>query len=82
MTVQRKKAQDKPAPKKNTNTYYNEIENICLALFGAFLLLFIGGYYIHNQPMSFLGLGLGFAGMIIQVHLNLSKEKWNGGDTE
>ena len=75
MTEKRKKAQrQSSAPKKNTKSYYNEIENICLALFGAFLLLFIGGYYIHNQPMSFLGLGLGFAGMIIQVHLNLSED--------
>ena len=75
MTEKRKKAQrQSSAPKKNTNTNNNEIENICLALFGAFLVLFIGGYYIHNQPMSFLGLGIGFSGMVIQVHLNLSED--------
>lgn len=76
MTEKRKKAQrQSSAPKKNTKSNYNEIENICLALFGAFLLLFIGGYYIHNQPMAFLGLGIGFSGMVIQVHLNLSEDK-------
>ena len=72
MTEKRKKAQAKPAPKKNTNTNYTQIENICLALFGAFLILFIGGYYIHNIPMTYLGLGLGLAGGIIQTHINLS----------
>lgn len=75
MTEKRKKAQrQSSAPLKNTNNNYNEVETICLALFGAFLLLFIGGYYIHNEPMSYLGLGLGFAGMIVQVHLNLSED--------
>ena len=74
MTKKRKKAQIESAPKKNTNTNYNGIENICLALFGAFLILFIGGNYIHNEPMSYLGLGLGFAGMMVQVHLNLSED--------
>ena len=74
MTEKRKKAQTKSAPKKNTNNNYNGVENICLALFGAFLILFIGGTYIHNEPMAFLGLGLGLAGMTIQVHLNLSED--------
>ena len=74
MTGKRKKAQAKPAPKKNTNTNYTQIENRCLALFGAFLILFIGGYYIHNIPMTYLGLGLGLAGGIIQTHINLSED--------
>lgn len=75
MTEKRKKAQrQSSAPKKNTNTNNNEIENICLALFGAFLILFIGGYYIHNIPMTYLGLGLGLAGGIIQTHINLSED--------
>ena len=74
MSEKRKKAQTESAPKKNTNTNYNGIENICLVLFVAFLILFIGGYYIHNNPMTFLGLGIGFAGMVIQLHLNFSED--------
>lgn len=62
----------KPAP--HTHTNLNTIENICLMLFGAFLILFIGGYYIHNEPMTYLGLGLGLAGFVIQIKLNLEEE--------
>ena len=74
MSEKRKKAQTESAPKKNTNTNYSRIENICLVFAVTFLILFIGGYYIHNEPMTFLGLGIGFAGMVIQLHLNFSED--------
>lgn len=58
----------------HTHTYLNRIENACLLLFTAFLALFIGGYIIHNEPMTYLGLGLGIAGIIIQTIINTEEE--------
>ena len=62
----------KPAPK--TQSYLNKIENTCL-LFGViFLILFLGGYYTGNQPMEYLGLGIGVSSMIIQTKINMREE--------
>lgn len=68
----RKGTGHRPAP--STHTYLNKVENICLCLFMAFVILFLGGYYIHNEPMTYLGLGIGIAGFTIQTHINLNKE--------
>ena len=73
MNKQTKKAHrrsDAPAHQ----THHIKVEDICLILFGLFCILFIGGYYINNVPLTYLGIGLGFAAFVIQVHLNLSEE--------
>lgn len=73
MKDKRKGTGNKPAPIR-THTYLNRIENACLLLFTAFLALFIGGYYFHNEPMTYLGLGLGIAGALIQTTINIEEE--------
>lgn len=74
MTIRKRKGTgNKPAP-IHTHTYLNRIENACLLLFTAFLALFIGGYILHNEPMTYLGLGLGIAGIIIQTIINTEEE--------
>ena len=67
--IKRKAQHRSTAPKPQS--HLNRIERICLAFFGMFLILFLGGYYIHNTPITFLGLGIGFAGFVIQTDINL-----------
>lgn len=69
----RKGTGKRPAP-NHTHTNLTIIENTCLMFFITFLILFIGGYYIHNDAMTYLGLGIGIAGFTIQTHINLNKE--------
>lgn len=66
-------ASERTAP-NNTHSYLNKVENNCLMLFIAFLSVFIGGYYFHNEPMTYLGLGLGIAGALIQTTINIEEE--------
>lgn len=73
MRSKKRKGTGSPAP-NHTHIYLNKVENICLCLFMAFVILFIGGNYIQNDPMTYLGLGLGVAGFFIQTHINLNKE--------
>ena len=63
----------KPAP-NHTHSYLNRIENACLILFTAFLGLFIGGYAIKSEPMTYLGLGLGIAVLVIQTIINTKED--------
>ena len=77
MNETKKKAQHRStAPNRITTTYLNRIESICLIYFLVFAILFIGGYYIHNTPLTFLGLGFGVSGAFIQIDITLSKKKY------
>lgn len=64
----------KQHPNTNHKSYSNRIENICLVFAVTFLILFIGGNLLNNEPMTFLGAGIGFAGMVIQLDINFSEE--------
>ena len=72
MTYRKRKGAGKPAP--HTHRYLNRIQNTCLFLFAAFVILFIGGIYIHNDPVTYLGLGVGAAGFVLQVIMNAGDE--------
>lgn len=53
----------------NTDSY------ICLLLFIAFLILFLYGYCIDNEPLTFFGLGLGVAVSIITMTKNIREDE-------
>lgn len=74
MTIKKRKGTDYKSAPNHKHSYLIKVENTCLCLFIAFVILFIGGYYIHNEPMTYLGLGIGIAGFTIQTHINLNKE--------
>ena len=62
--------------KDNTQTHihYSKIEKICLLLFVIFVIMFLGGYRLGNQPMKFIGLGIGVTTCLVQAHINLEEE--------
>lgn len=76
--MEQKKNKKGTAPRRKqhpTNqNHFNRIENICLVFAVTFLILFIGGNFLNNEPMTFLGAGIGFAGMVIQLDINFSEE--------
>lgn len=62
----------KPAP--HTHTNLTKVEKLCLMFFGLFLIMFLGGYKLGNQPMEFIGLGIGVTASLVQVYINLEEE--------
>ena len=75
MRDKRKKKGTAPRRQHPTNhQYYSRVEHICLCLLIAFLILFIGGCYLHHEPMKYIGLGIGLTIFMIQVDINLSEE--------
>ena len=73
MRKRKKKGTAPKAQHPNTNhkSHFTRVEYICLWLFIAFLILFIGGCYIHHAPMKFTGLGIGISILLIQTDINL-----------
>ena len=57
------------------HTYLSRVEHICLCLTIAFLVLFLGGHYLHHDPMKFTGLGIGITILMIQTDINLSNKE-------
>ena len=74
MRREKEKAQHRGTAPNHTHHDINRVEKICLIFFAIFVVLYIGGYYLHNDPMTFLGLGIGVAGFVIQTDINLSEE--------
>ncbi len=58
----------------HTHTYLNRIENTCLILFMAFLILFFDGYYFGIEAVEYIGLGIGIAVSIIVCILNTQED--------
>ena len=74
MTTRKRKGTGKrPAP-NHTHIYLIKVEKLCLIFFIVFLFLFLGGYRLGNQPMEFIGLGIGVTASLIQAHINLKEE--------
>jgi ascorbate-specific PTS system EIIC-type component UlaA len=65
-------------PKKENNTqtqrYYNKIDNACLILFVAFVILVVLGRYLGNRDVLMLGLGIGMGTTIISAISTNMKE--------
>lgn len=69
----RKGTGKRPAP-NHTHTYLTKVEKLCLFLFVIFVIMFLGGYRLGNQPMEFIGLGIGVTACLVQAHINLEEE--------
>lgn len=69
----RKGTGHRPAP-NHTHTYLTKVEKLCLFLFVIFVIMFLGGYRLGNQPMEFIGLGIGVTTCLVQAHINLEEE--------
>ena len=74
---QRKKGTDpmRSQHPNTTHTYLTRVEQICLGLTIAFLVMFLWGHKIDNDKIKFTGLGMGLSVLMIQTDINLNSEE-------